>query len=63
VIWARDMGKERNAELIDYFANRQVWLLEADIQDLESSDCDPDTGARRPKFRPYADLDSPTAKR
>jgi hypothetical protein len=29
VIWARDMG-ERNSELIDYFPDRHVWLVNAD---------------------------------
>jgi hypothetical protein len=30
VIWARDMGPTENQELIDYFPNRHVWLVEAD---------------------------------
>ena len=30
VVWARDMGAERNAELIQYFKDRHVWLLEPD---------------------------------
>jgi hypothetical protein len=30
IIWARDMGPEKNQELIDYFKGRRVWLLEAD---------------------------------
>jgi hypothetical protein len=30
VVWARDMGDARNAELIKYFKDRTVWLLEAD---------------------------------
>jgi len=28
VIWARDMGRDRNEELLRYFHNRQSWLLE-----------------------------------
>lgn len=27
VIWARDLGKEANAELIEYFKDRNIWLL------------------------------------
>ena len=30
VVWARDMGADRNQELINYFRNRRVWLLDAD---------------------------------
>lgn len=30
VIWARDLGTERNRLLIELFADRQVWLLHAD---------------------------------
>jgi hypothetical protein len=31
VVWARDMGAAKNRELIDYFRDRRVWLLEADV--------------------------------
>ena len=30
VVWARDMGTSANEELIRYFKDRRVWLLEAD---------------------------------
>jgi len=30
IIWARDMGRTQNQELLDYFPKRQVWLLEPD---------------------------------
>lgn len=30
IIWARDMGENKNQELIHYFSNRKVWLLRAD---------------------------------
>jgi hypothetical protein len=32
VIWARDMGS-RNQELIQYYRNRTVWLIEPDTDD------------------------------
>ena len=31
VIWALDLGKEKNAALIDYYKGRKVWLLQPDI--------------------------------
>ncbi|HMD86321.1 MAG TPA: hypothetical protein VKO18_16650 [Terriglobia bacterium] len=31
VVWARDMGDSRNAELIHYFPQRRVWLAEPDL--------------------------------
>lgn len=30
VVWARDMGRAQNDELLHYFKNRRVWLLEPD---------------------------------
>jgi len=30
VVWARDMDPARNKELMDYFPDRHVWLVEAD---------------------------------
>jgi len=30
VIWARDMGPAKNAELIQYFKDRHAWLVDAD---------------------------------
>jgi hypothetical protein len=30
IVWARDMGPEKNAELIHYFASRKVWSLYVD---------------------------------
>jgi len=30
VAWARDMGKAKNQELIDYYKDRRVWLVEPD---------------------------------
>jgi len=41
VVWARDMGEKDNEELLRYFRNRQIWLLEAD--------------APSPKVVPYPD--------
>jgi hypothetical protein len=28
IVWARDMGAEKNEELLRYFADRQVWLVD-----------------------------------
>jgi len=41
VVWARDMGGAKNEELLRYFQDRRVWLLEAD--DVP------------PKLQPYSD--------
>jgi hypothetical protein len=30
VVWARDMGAEKNQELLEYFKDRQVWVVEPD---------------------------------
>jgi hypothetical protein len=30
VVWARDMGREKNEELLRYYRDRRVWLLEPD---------------------------------
>jgi hypothetical protein len=29
VLWAQDMGPAKNAELIDYFKDRSIWVLDA----------------------------------
>jgi hypothetical protein len=40
VVWARDMGKNNNQELLGYFRDRRVWVVEGD---------DP-----APQLRPYS---------
>jgi hypothetical protein len=30
VVWARDMGREKNRELLNYYPDRKVWLVEPD---------------------------------
>ena len=30
VVWANDLGPQQNQELIDYFKDRKVWLVEPD---------------------------------
>jgi hypothetical protein len=32
VVWARDLGHEQNRELLNYYPDRNVWLLEPDEQ-------------------------------
>jgi hypothetical protein len=38
VVWARDMGSNENEELIRYYKDRRVWLLEADERPPKLSD-------------------------
>jgi len=35
IVWARDRGEVGNRELLEYYAGRRVWLLEADRADAE----------------------------
>jgi sorbitol-specific phosphotransferase system component IIC len=30
IVWARDMGAEKNRELLDYYPGRKFWMVEAD---------------------------------
>jgi hypothetical protein len=30
IVWARDMGQGDNLELLRYFSNRRVWIVEPD---------------------------------
>jgi len=35
VVWARDMGTAKNRELLEYYSDRKVWLLEPDVNPLK----------------------------
>ena len=35
VLWARDMGDEKNIELLRFFADRRSWLIEPDLEALK----------------------------
>jgi len=32
IVWARDLGPEKNAELARYFAGRQVWMVDPNVE-------------------------------
>jgi hypothetical protein len=51
VVWANDMGLRQNQELIDYFKDRKVWLVEPDAIPAKISaysDVAPAPGEERP---------------
>jgi hypothetical protein len=31
IVWARDLGPEKDAELVRYFAGRQVWMVDPNV--------------------------------
>ncbi len=35
IVWARDMGQEKNQALLDYFKDRKVWLLDIEDDDAK----------------------------
>jgi hypothetical protein len=35
IIWARELGEEQNAKLFTYFKDRQIWLVEPDVDNTE----------------------------
>ncbi len=35
IVWARDMGEARNRELIEYYKDRRVWVVEPDGEKVE----------------------------
>jgi hypothetical protein len=37
IVWANDMGAEQNQELIEYFKDRKVWLVEPDVLPVKAS--------------------------
>jgi hypothetical protein len=37
IVWARDMGSARNEELVSYYADRRVWLIEPDESPVKLS--------------------------
>jgi len=34
IVWARDMGDEKNRELVDYYNYRTTWVLEPDVEPI-----------------------------
>jgi hypothetical protein len=35
IVWAQDMGREENLELINYFKSRNVWLVQPDVNPFQ----------------------------
>ncbi|MCA9218896.1 MAG: hypothetical protein KDA71_01135, partial [Planctomycetales bacterium] len=35
IVWARELTSEQNQKLLDYYANRNAWLLDADAEPPE----------------------------
>jgi hypothetical protein len=38
IVWAQDMGQSRNQELVDYYPDRKVWVLEVDLTPVKLSE-------------------------
>jgi hypothetical protein len=32
IVWARDLGPERNAELVQYYAGRDTWMVDPNVE-------------------------------
>jgi hypothetical protein len=48
VVWARDMGAAKNQELIDYYKDRKVWLVEPDEKPLRVTPYAPNSSSSGP---------------
>ena len=48
VVWARDMGVAKNQELIDYYKDRKVWLVEPDERPVRVTPYAPNMSSARP---------------
>ncbi len=55
VIWAREMGDANNLELIRYYKDRKVWLVQPDSQSIFVSPYpEPEQAASAPPSQPHA---------
>ena len=48
VVWARDMGAAKNQELIDYYKDRRLWLVEPDEKPVRVTPYAPDVSSAGP---------------
>ncbi len=48
IVWARDLGPGKNAELFEHFRDRQIWLLEADLKPPRLSPYEPPAPSSKP---------------
>ena len=55
VVWAHDLGVEKNRELLEYFPDRRVWLLEPEAAPPRLEKYNPELAAGRCPEDPAAD--------
>jgi len=48
VVWARDMGAAKNQELLDYYKDRRVWLIEPDEKPVRVTPLAPNLSSAGP---------------
>tara|TARA_R110002111_G_scaffold191869_1_gene258127 strand:+ start:17488 stop:19194 length:1707 start_codon:yes stop_codon:yes gene_type:complete len=55
VVWAHSLGKTENDKLIEYFADRQIWWINADAEQVKLKPINRNTSDTKPVGSPAAD--------